>query len=238
VGVTFSMDANFLGLSIARADVMDLGGWSVLSFSSTPSDGTALLVKRVMDVVVALGGLVVLSPILALAALAVKLQDGGPVFFVQERSGLYGRPFPMLKFRSMVIDAEAQKAKLEAQNEMSGPVFKMKADPRITRVGAFLRKSSIDELPQIWNVLRGEMSIVGPRPPLPAEVARYERWQMRRLSMRPGLTCIWQVSGRNKVDFDNWMRLDLEYIDSWSLFLDIKLILLTFPVVLTGRGAS
>jgi lipopolysaccharide/colanic/teichoic acid biosynthesis glycosyltransferase len=144
----------------------------------------------------------------------------------------------MLKFRSMVIDAEAQKAKLEAQNEMSGPVFKMKADPRITRVGAFLRKSSIDELPQIWNVLRGEMSIVGPRPPLPAEVARYERWQMRRLSMRPGLTCIWQVSGRNKVDFDNWMRLDLEYIDSWSLFLDIKLILLTFPVVLTGRGAS
>jgi exopolysaccharide biosynthesis polyprenyl glycosylphosphotransferase len=191
-----------------------------------------------MDVVVALGGLVVLSPILALAALAVKLQDGGPVFFVQERSGLYGRPFPMLKFRSMVIDAEAQKAKLEAQNEMSGPVFKMKADPRITRVGAFLRKSSIDELPQIWNVLRGEMSIVGPRPPLPAEVARYERWQMRRLSMRPGLTCIWQVSGRNKVDFDNWMRLDLEYIDSWSLFLDIKLILLTFPVVLTGRGAS
>lgn len=238
VGVTFSMDANFLGLSIARADVMDLGGWSVLSFSSTPSDGTALLVKRVVDVVVALGGLIVLSPILLLAAVAVKLQDGGPVFFVQERSGLYGRPFQMLKFRSMVIDAEAQKAKLEARNEMSGPVFKMEADPRITRVGAFLRKSSIDELPQIWNVLRGEMSIVGPRPPLPAEVARYERWQMRRLSMKPGLTCIWQVSGRNKVDFDNWMRLDLEYIDRWSLFLDIKLILLTFPVVLTGRGAS
>lgn len=238
VGVTFSMDANFLGLSIARADVMDFGGWSVLSFSSVPSDGTALLVKRLVDVIVALGGLVVLSPVLVAAAIAVKLSDRGPVFFVQERSGLYGRPFRMLKFRSMVVDAEEQKAKLAAHNEMSGPVFKMKADPRITRVGAFLRKSSIDELPQIWNVLRGEMSIVGPRPPLPAEVARYERWQMRRLSMKPGLTCVWQVSGRNKVDFDNWMRLDLEYIDNWSLFLDLKLILRTFPVVLTGRGAS
>jgi exopolysaccharide biosynthesis polyprenyl glycosylphosphotransferase len=238
VGVTFSMDANFLGLSIARADVMDLGGWSVLSFSSVPSDGTALLVKRVIDVVIAIGGLVVLAPILVAAALAVKLQDGGAVFFVQERSGLYGRPFRMLKFRSMVVDAEAQKARLSDQNEMSGPVFKMKRDPRITRVGAFLRKSSIDELPQIWNVLRGEMSIVGPRPPLPSEVAKYERWQMRRLSMKPGLTCVWQVNGRNKVDFDNWMRLDLEYIDNWSLFLDLKLILLTFPVVLSGRGAS
>jgi exopolysaccharide biosynthesis polyprenyl glycosylphosphotransferase len=238
VGATFSMDANFLGLSIARADVMDLGGWSVLSFSSVPSDGTALLVKRTMDVIVALGGLVVLSPILLGAALAVKLQDGGPIFFVQERSGLYGRPFRMLKFRSMVVNAEALKARLDAQNEMSGPVFKMKSDPRITRVGAFLRRASVDELPQIWNVLRGEMSIVGPRPPLPAEVARYERWQMRRLSMKPGLTCVWQVSGRNSVDFDNWMRLDLEYIDNWSLFLDLKLILRTFPVVLSGRGAS
>jgi len=238
VGVTFSMDANFLGLSIARADVTDFGGWSVLSFSSVPSDATAILVKRVIDVGVGLVGLVVLSPILLLAALAVKLADGGPVFFVQERSGLYGRRFPMLKFRSMVVDAEARKSELTGQNEMSGPVFKMKADPRITRVGAFLRKSSIDELPQIWNVLRGEMSIVGPRPPIPSEVSRYERWQMRRLSMKPGLTCIWQVSGRNKVDFDSWMRLDLEYIDNWSLFLDFKLILLTVPVVLSGRGAS
>ncbi len=238
VGATFSMDANFLGLSIARADVMDLGGWSVLSFSSVPNDATALLVKRAVDVIVGVGGLLVLSPILAAAALAVKLSDGGAVFFVQERSGLYGRPFRMLKFRSMVVDAEAKMEGLAAKNEMSGPVFKMTADPRITRVGAWLRKSSIDELPQIWNVLRGEMSIVGPRPPLPGEVARYERWQMRRLSMKPGLTCVWQVSGRNKVDFDSWMRLDLEYIDNWSLFLDLKLILLTVPVVLSGRGAS
>ncbi|GDX79776.1 hypothetical protein LBMAG42_15870 [Deltaproteobacteria bacterium] len=238
VGVTFSMDANFLGLSIARADVNDLGGWSVLSFSSVPSDGTALLVKRAVDVVVALGGLVVLSPIMLLAAALIKIEDRGPVFFSQERSGLYGRSFPMYKFRSMCVDAEEKRKALEAKNEMDGPVFKMARDPRITRIGAFLRKSSIDELPQIWNVLRGEMSIVGPRPPLPAEVARYERWQMRRLSMRPGLTCLWQVNGRNKVDFDSWMRLDLEYIDNWSLFLDLKLILKTFPVVLTGRGAS
>ena len=238
VGVTFSMDANFLGLSIAQANVNDLGGWSVLSFSSVPNDGTALLVKRTIDVVVGLVGLVVLSPVMLVTALLIKLGDGGPVLFVQERSGLYGRTFPMLKFRSMVVDAEAKKRALEDQNEMSGPVFKIKADPRITRIGAFIRKTSIDELPQIWNVLRGEMSIVGPRPPLPAEVARYERWQMRRLSMKPGLTCIWQVTGRNKVDFDSWMRLDLEYIDNWSLFLDLKLILRTFPVVLTGRGAS
>ncbi|MSQ02634.1 MAG: sugar transferase [Myxococcales bacterium] len=238
VGVTFSMDANFLGLSIARADVNDLGGWSVLSFSSVPSDGTALLVKRAADVLLAVLGLLVLWPAMLLAAVAIKLEDRGPVLFVQERSGLFGRTFPMLKFRSMVVDAEAQKASLLAENEMSGPVFKMRSDPRVTRVGAILRKTSIDELPQLWNVLRGEMSVVGPRPPLPAEVARYERWQMRRLSMRPGLTCIWQVSGRNKVDFDGWMRLDLEYIDTWSLFLDARLIVLTVPAVLTGRGAS
>jgi exopolysaccharide biosynthesis polyprenyl glycosylphosphotransferase len=238
VGVTFSMDANFLGLSIARADVNDLAGWSVLSFSSTPNDGGALLVKRALDVVGATIGILLLSPLLALTALAIKLEDRGPVFFVQERSGLYGRTFRMYKFRSMVADAEKQKSALEKLNEMSGPVFKMKRDPRITRVGALIRKTSIDELPQLWNVLRGEMSVVGPRPPIPSEVARYERWQMRRLSMKPGLTCIWQVSGRNAVDFDNWMRLDLEYIDNWSLFLDVKLILKTFPVVFTGRGAS
>ncbi len=238
VGVTFSMDANFLGLSIARADVNDLAGWSVLSFSSVPSDGTALLVKRAVDVGLAVVGLVVLFPVLAIAAALIKLEDRGPVFFSQQRSGLYGRTFLMYKLRSMCVDAEAKQTELQAKNEMDGPVFKIARDPRITRIGAFLRKSSIDELPQIWNVLRGEMSIVGPRPPLPAEVARYERWQMRRLSMRPGLTCLWQVSGRNGIDFDRWMRLDLEYIDNWSLFLDLKLILKTFPVVFTGRGAS
>lgn len=237
MGVTFSMDANFLGLGVARAEVQDYEGWGVLSFSSTPPNAEALVIKRFVDVVGSLVALLLLSPVFAVLAALVKLEDGGPVFFVQERSGLYGRRFPMLKFRSMVVDAEAKKAALEAQNEMSGPVFKMKVDPRVTRIGRFIRRTSLDEIPQFWNVLRGEMSLVGPRPPIPAEVARYERWQMRRLSMKPGITCIWQVSGRNEVDFDRWMKLDLEYIDNWSLFLDLKLMLRTLPVVLLGTGA-
>jgi exopolysaccharide biosynthesis polyprenyl glycosylphosphotransferase len=237
VGVTFSMDANFLGLSVSRADVQDFDGWSVLSFASTPDNADALVIKRALDVIGATFALLIMSPLLALIALLIKLEDGGPIFFVQERSGLYGRKFPMYKFRSMVPDAEARKAALVAMNEMTGPVFKMARDPRITRIGALIRKTSLDEWPQFWNVLRGEMSLVGPRPPIPAEVARYERWQMRRLSMKPGITCIWQVSGRNTVDFDTWMRLDLEYIDNWSLFLDLKLLLRTVPAVISGSGA-
>jgi exopolysaccharide biosynthesis polyprenyl glycosylphosphotransferase len=238
VGVTFSMDANFLGLAISRAEVHDYGGWSILSFSAVPTAGDALILKRIIDVAGAVAALLVLTPLFAAVACAIKLEDRGPVLFTQERSGLFGRPFRMYKFRSMVVDAEARRAELDQRNELAGPVFKMKRDPRVTRVGAIIRKLSIDELPQFWNVLRGEMSMVGPRPPIPSEVARYERWQMRRLSMRPGLTCIWQVSGRNHVDFDTWMRLDLQYIDEWSLFLDAKLLLRTVPVVLGGRGAA
>jgi exopolysaccharide biosynthesis polyprenyl glycosylphosphotransferase len=237
VGVTLSMDANFLSLQIARAEVRDYEGWSVLSFSSTPADEGALAIKRGIDVVGSSLALLVMAPVLVLIALAIKLEDGGPIFFSQERSGLYGRKFFMHKFRSMVVDAEARKAELQQQNEMSGPAFKMKKDPRITRIGSFIRKTSLDEWPQFWNVLIGEMSLVGPRPPIPSEVERYERWQMRRLSMKPGITCIWQVSGRNTIDFDTWMRLDLEYIDSWSLFLDFKLLLKTLPAVISGSGA-
>lgn len=237
VGVTFSMDANFLGLSVALAEVHEYEGWSVLSFSSTPTNAEALVIKRAIDLVGSVAALLMLAPVFLFVAIAIKLEDGGPIFFSQERSGLYGRRFKMHKFRSMCVDAEAKKAELEKLNEMSGPVFKMTRDPRITRIGAFIRKTSIDELPQFWNVFRGDMSLVGPRPPIPAEVARYERWQMRRLSMKPGITCIWQVSGRNTVDFDTWMKLDLEYIDNWSLFLDIKLLLRTVPAVLTGDGA-
>ena len=236
VGVTFSMDANFLGLSVARAEVQDFEGWGVLSFSSTPPDAEALVIKRGIDLFGSGLALLVASPLLLVVAALIKL-DGGPVFFAQERAGLYGRRFRMYKFRSMSVDAEARKPELEHLNEMSGPVFKMREDPRITAVGRWLRRLSIDELPQFYNVLRGEMSLGGPRPPIPAEVARYERWQMRRLSMKPGITCIWQVSGRNEVDFDTWMRLDLEYIDNWSLFLDLKLLLKTVPVVLVGSGA-
>ncbi len=236
VGVKFSMDANFLGLSVARAELEDFDGWSVLTFSSTPADVEALLIKRVVDVVLSALALLVLSPLLVLVVLLVRL-DGGPALFQQERSGLYGRTFRMWKFRSMVVDAEEQREALEAKNEMTGPVFKIARDPRVTKLGAFLRRSSIDELPQLWNVLRGEMSLVGPRPPIVSEVKQYERWQMRRLSMKPGLTCIWQVSGRNDVDFDTWMRQDLQYIDNWSLFLDLKLMFQTLPVVVLGTGA-
>lgn len=238
VGVGFSMDANFLGLGISRAEVHDFEGWSVLSFTSTPQDSEALAIKRVIDVVGALVGLTITGLVMLVVAPLIKL-DGGPIFFSQRRSGLYGRPFYMHKFRSMVVDAEARKIALEHQNEMgNAPTFKMEADPRVTRIGRFIRKFSIDELPQFWNVLVGEMSLVGPRPPIPSEVEKYQRWQMRRLSMKPGLTCIWQVSGRSNIAFSEWMKLDLEYIDKWSLFLDIKLILWTVPAVLMGRGAK
>ena len=238
VGVRFSIDAGFLGLGISRPQLDSFAGWQVLSFSAVPEASVSLVAKRTMDVVASGLGLLVLSPLLLTVAALIKITDPGPVFFIQERSGLHGRPFPMFKFRTMVVDAEKRLAELQAKNEMSGPVFKMKHDPRITPIGRFLRKTSIDELPQLWNVFKGDMSLVGPRPPIPAEVARYVRWQRRRLSMKPGITCIWQVSGRNNIDFDTWMRLDLQYIDNWSLGLDVRLLLQTVPVVLRGTGAS
>jgi len=194
--------------------------------------------KRLLDILASSIALFLLSPLLIATALAVMLGSRGPILFKQRRVGLHGRTFDMLKFRSMVRNAEDLRAKLAAQNEQAGPVFKMKHDPRITRVGRFIRRFSIDELPQLINILRGDMSIVGPRPPIPSEVARYEAWQRRRLSVRPGLTCVWQVSGRNEISFDEWMLLDMRYIDHWSLAQDIQLILKTVPVVLKGRGAS
>ena len=194
--------------------------------------------KRAIDIVASGTALVLLAPLLLATALAVKLTSRGPILFKQVRVGQHGRTFHMLKFRSMVVNAEELKDRLAARNEQSGPVFKMTRDPRITGVGRFIRKYSIDELPQLINVLRGDMSIVGPRPPIPSEVAKYEAWQRRRLSVRPGLTCVWQVSGRNEISFEEWMLLDMRYIDHWSLGQDIQLILKTVPVVLTGRGAS
>jgi exopolysaccharide biosynthesis polyprenyl glycosylphosphotransferase len=197
-----------------------------------------MAVKRLFDILVSASVLALLSPLLVLVAVLIKLTSPGPVFYKQRRSGLYGREFNMLKFRSMVQNAEHFQASLAALNEMDGPVFKIHNDPRITLVGRFIRKFSIDELPQLINVLRGDMSIVGPRPAIPSEVAQYEPWQRRRLSVRPGITCVWQVSGRNKIGFEEWMYLDMRYIDHWSFKEDIKIILKTVPVVLTGRGAS
>jgi exopolysaccharide biosynthesis polyprenyl glycosylphosphotransferase len=194
--------------------------------------------KRAIDVTLASIALVVLSPLLLGVALAIKLTSRGPVFFHQLRVGLRGRYFQMIKFRSMVVDAEARMAALVAQNEQTGPVFKMARDPRITTIGRIIRKYSIDELPQLFNILRGDMSIVGPRPPVPSEVAHYLPWQRRRLSVRPGLTCHWQVQGRNQIGFDEWMYLDMQYVDHSSLRTDLRLVAQTIPVVVTGQGAS
>jgi lipopolysaccharide/colanic/teichoic acid biosynthesis glycosyltransferase len=169
-------------------------------------------------------------------ALLVKLTSPGPVIFRQVRCGLGGRKFVLYKFRSMIVEAEEVKNRLNHLNEMSGPVFKLSNDPRCTTIGKWLRKFSIDELPQLVNILKGDMSFVGPRPPIPEEVEQYERWQRRRLSMKPGLTCLWQAQGRNDIDFDEWMKLDLQYIDTWSLLLDFKICLRTIPIVLLGRG--
>lgn len=193
--------------------------------------------KRLLDVLVAGLALIVFSPLLLLTALAIKLDSPGPVFFKQTRVGKWGRLFAIYKFRSMYIDAEKRKQELAAQNEASGPVFKMKRDPRITRVGRILRKLSIDELPQLLNVLRGDMSLVGPRPPLPREVEQYEYSQRRRLDAVPGITGLQQVSGRSDLNFEQWVAFDVAYIEQQSLWVDIKILFKTIPAVLTGRGA-
>ncbi len=197
-----------------------------------------LFTKSVIDKIGAVVGIIAFSPIMLLTAIAIKIEDGGPILFRQIRSGINGKQFGLLKFRTMCVNAEAKKAELEKLNEMSGPVFKITNDPRVTKVGHLLRKTSMDELPQFFNVLLGTMSIVGPRPPLPKEVAQYEQWQHRRLSVKPGVTCTWQVNGRNNIDFNDWMKLDLEYIDNWSLWNDTKIIAKTIPAVMKGSGAS
>ena len=195
------------------------------------------VIKRATDLAGALSGLLLLSPLLVIVACIIKLTSTGPVLFKQTRIGLGGKPFNMYKFRSMVADAPLLQKELENLNEAKGPVFKIKNDPRITRIGRFIRAYSIDELPQLLSILKGDMSIVGPRPPVLNEVLKYEPWQLRRLSVTPGLTCIWQTSGRSNICFDEWMKMDLQYIDQWSYGLDIKLILKTIAVVLKADGA-
>ena len=237
-GVPFAVPAQGFRLGRARAKGAAAFADGYVHYESFEPKPVQLAVKRFLDIVLSATALFVLAPVLIAAALAVKLTSRGPVLFKQLRVGMHKRTFNMLKFRSMVTNAEELKETLLAKNDQTGPVFKMTHDPRVTAVGRFIRKYSIDELPQLVNVLRGEMSIVGPRPPLPVEVAAYEPWQRRRLSVRPGLTCVWQVSGRNEVSFEQWMYLDMQYIDTWSLGRDFGLMLRTVPVVLTGRGAS
>jgi exopolysaccharide biosynthesis polyprenyl glycosylphosphotransferase len=213
------------------------GSTPLLTFSAAPYDEFKLLVKRLTDILIAAAGLVVLAPFMAAIAFAIRLTSRGPAVFQQMRCGLNGRLFLFYKFRSMVENAEELKSSLEHLNTRE-TAFKIPGDPRLTAVGRYLRKFSIDEWPQLWNVLRGDMSLVGPRPAVPSEVDQYKGWQRRRLRMRPGLTCLWAVSGRDNVDFETWMKLDMQYIDNWSLALDWKILLRTIPRVLTGHGAN
>ena len=224
-----------IGLAWFAGRVEDLDGVPVLSHVHVPDQTIGLVAKKAMDIGLAVVGLIALSPLFAAVAAVMLASDGGPIFFRQVRVGLQGRPFTIIKFRTMVADAEARYDEIAAMSDTQGAAFKMTNDPRITPLGAFLRKTSIDELPQLWNVLRGQMSIVGPRPAPPREVADYDIWHRRRLSMKPGITGLWQVEARLDESFDRRAALDLRYIDGWSVWLDLKIILRTIPAMLQGR---
>ncbi len=236
VGVIFRMYSPFFNMLKSKAHIHHYNTMPLLTISNTPTDYLAMQVKTILDFSISLLVILLASPIFVLISVLIKLTDGGDVFFKQKRVGLRGRKFFAYKFRTMVVNAEALKHELMDDNEMDGPVFKMKNDPRITKIGRFLRKTSLDELPQFFNVLMGDMAIVGPRPPVPQEVQQYERWQLRRLSMKPGITCTWQVSGRNEIPFEEWMKMDLEYIDNWSLKLDFVIFLKTIRTMIKANG--
>ncbi len=239
-GVETWVTADFLRTSIAKPSFDKFHGRPLLVFRTTPDTSFQLLCKSIIDRVGSFILLIILSPLLLLISFIILVSSGRPVFFSQKRSGRYGRIFLMYKFRTMVNNAEQLQEELKAMNEMSGPVFKIEKDPRITPIGHILRKWSLDELPQLWNVLKGEMSLVGPRPLPVYETENFSDYaQRRRMSVRPGLTCLWQIAGRNEIkDFSDWVRLDLEYIDNWSLWLDISILLRTIPAVLARRGAK
>jgi len=237
-GIIVRLSADIFHLKVAKAGVEQVEGTQLLTIYTGSMQGFAVLAKRLFDVVLSSVILVFLFPFFILVPLLIKLTSSGPVFFVQKRIGINKRRFQLYKFRTMVSDAEEQLADLEALNEASGPVFKIKNDPRITPVGKFLRKASIDELPQLFNVIKGDMSLVGPRPlPIRDYEGFDDDWQRRRFSVRPGITCLWQVNGRSSVSFNKWMELDMKYIDNWSLGLDIKILLKTIPAVIKGSGA-
>jgi exopolysaccharide biosynthesis polyprenyl glycosylphosphotransferase len=237
VGMKTRVELEFLPAAYSRIYLEKFRQVLLLSLSSAPDSELRLFFKRVFDIALSGVSLVALSPLLASIAAMIRITSPGPVLFEQTRCGLGGRRFTLYKFRSMINNAEQLRAELHQLNELDGPVFKISDDPRITPVGRWLRRFSLDELPQMWNILRGDMSFVGPRPAVPEEVEQYQDWQRRRLRMRPGLTCTWVLEGRNHLDFNRWMQLDLTYIDNWSLWLDTKIFLRTIPIVLSGRGA-
>ena len=236
IGVGFHIHNDVFSFSGLKPNVSFVHQQFLLSFVNEPGNYFKRKLKSIIDFLLAFSVLIFVSPVILFISLLIKLEDGGPVFFKQVRVGRHGRHFNCLKFRTMVVNAEELKKELMSLNEQDGPVFKIKQDPRVTRIGRFLRKTSLDELPQFMNVLFGDMSIVGPRPPIPSEVKQYKRNLTRRLSINPGITCIWQVSGRNNVPFDKWMEMDMQYIDNWSLALDFKIILKTFKIIFKGNG--
>lgn len=238
-GILFRLLPNLFDLKRSRFWTEELEGQPLVTHHNGISDSWQLILKRIIDFSIALFLLLLLSPVLILTAILITVTSPGPVFFVQRRVGLHKREFPVYKFRTMVVNAEEKLKEIEHLNEVSGPVFKITKDPRITPLGRFLRKTSIDELPQLINVLTGDMSLVGPRPlPIRDYQGFSEDWQRRRFSVRPGITCLWQVSGRSSIPFEKWMELDLQYIDRWSLWLDMQILLQTIPAVLKGEGAA
>ena len=238
MGVKIHINIDLSYIKVSNKIIESMGPYNVVTFATTMYGTGSLIVKRAMDIMGGIVGLFITAIAFIFVAPAIWIEDKGPIFFSQKRVGKNGRTFKIYKFRSMYIDAEERKKELMKNNEMSGAMFKMKDDPRITKVGKFIRKTSIDELPQFFNILKGDMSLVGTRPPTIDEVNVYENWHRRRLSIKPGLTGLWQVSGRNKInDFDDVVKYDLEYIDNWSVLLDIKLILKTIFVVFKGTGS-
>ncbi len=235
-GIPCHYAPSFFSLRNLRTEIVWYGDTPAFAFQPGPGAPLGMALKRGIDIVLSAMALVLLFPVMLGIAVAIWIEDRGPILFRQQRAGKNGRIFDCLKFRSMCLDAEDKLERLKNANEQDGPVFKIRRDPRVTRVGGFLRKYSLDELPQLFNVLKGDMSLVGPRPPIPAEVREYDWWQRRRLSVRPGITCIWQVWGRNKVSFSRWMEMDLYYIDNWSLWMDLKLMARTVQTVLKGTG--
>jgi exopolysaccharide biosynthesis polyprenyl glycosylphosphotransferase len=238
-GIFMRFDPEIFDLKIARARAQDLDGEAHITAYSSSLEGWPALLKRLLDVSLSLILLVAIAPLLVIVGLMVKLTSSGPILFRQERVGLNKRRFCIYKFRTMVVDAEKLQPALESSNEALGPVFKIRNDPRITPIGRLLRRTSLDELPQLFNVLRGDMSLVGPRPlPLRDYQGFDQDWQRRRFSVRPGITCLWQIGGRSDVNFDHWMKLDLQYLDEWSIWLDVKILAQTIPAVLRGTGAA